>query len=367
VTIRRVAADPNLPPSYAALVAQNGELRAALARALERIAELEAQLRSSSTNSSKPPSSDGLAKPSPKSLRTKGRRPPGGQAGHQGHTLAQVATPDEFVRHEPVACAGCGWDLGGAPEVGTEARQVFDLPPVMVRVTEHRLVKRRCRCGHVTAGGAPEGVDAPVQYGPRVAAITVYLYVGQLLSKQRTATALSELFGVPVSSGTVAVMAGRCAGRLGEFLTRTRERIAGAALAHFDETGLRVAGGLGWVHSASTATDSLLTVHPKRGAAGMDAAGVLPAFGGIAVHDAWAPYDTYTRVAGHALCNAMCSASCKRSSTNSPTAGGAGRRRPPPRCGSSSAWWTVPWPPTGPWRPSTPTGSPGRSATGGRR
>ncbi len=301
--IGHVSADPTPPPSSAALVAENAALRAALAKALTRIEELEARLRLSSKNSSKPPSSDGLAKPSPRSLRAKGRRKPGGQTGHRGQTLAQAAVPDEVVRHEPAACGGCGRDLAEAAEAGMEARQVVDLPPVTIRVTEHQLIKRRCRCGRITAGQAPWAVEGPVQYGPRVTAIIGYLYVGQLLSKQRTAATLGELFGTPVSSGTVAAMATRCAGRLEGFVALACQRIAAADLAHFDETGLRVQGRLCWVHSASTASWSLLTVHDRRGTIGMDAAGVLPAFRGIAVHDAWAPYDTYTQ-ASHALCNA---------------------------------------------------------------
>ena len=79
-----------------------------------------------------------------------------------------------------------------------------DLPPAAVGVTEHQLVERECGCGHRTKGAAPAGVDAPVQYGPRIAAIIVYLYAGQFLSKKRTAQALAELFGIPLSSGTVA-------------------------------------------------------------------------------------------------------------------------------------------------------------------
>jgi transposase len=80
-------------------------------------------------------------------------------------------------------------------------------------------------------------------------------------------------------------------------------RIAGAPVAGFDETGMRVAGRLAWLHSASTATDVLLAVHPKRGTKAMDAIGVLPTFTGVGVHDARAPYDTYTGMI-HALCNA---------------------------------------------------------------
>lgn len=144
---------------------------------------------------------------------------------------------------------------------------------------------------------------APVQYGSNVAAIVVYLYVGQFLSKARTAKALAELFGTPMSGGTVAKMTERAAAGLGEFTGQVRDAIAGAELAHFDETGFRVQGALRWVHSASTGKYVLITVHDKRGVAAMDAAGVLPSFTGIAVYDGWGPYDTYT-AATHARCNA---------------------------------------------------------------
>jgi transposase len=278
-------------------------LSAELGVARARIAELEARLGQTSKNSSKPPSSDGLAKPAPKTLRQRGARKPGGQVGHPGSTLAPVAVPDEVIEHEPKCCRGCGQGLGDAVEVGREQRQVFDIPPMRVRVTEHQLIARRCRCGTTTRAGAPEGVSAPVQYGPRITAIILYLYVGQFLSKKRTAAALAELFGTPVSEGTVATMATRAASGLGGFLEWVRTNLAAADVVNFDETGFRVEGRLRWVHSASTGRYSLIFVHDRRGTKGMDAAGVLPHFAGVAVHDAWAPYDTYSHIT-HALCNA---------------------------------------------------------------
>ena len=223
--------------------------------------------------------------------------------GHPGATLCQVERPDRVCRHEPAACAGCGADLAEAEQFGVERRQVFDIPPISVTVTEHLLVKRRCGCGAVTRGRAPEGVDAPVQYGARATAIVLFLYVGQFLSKNRTAQALGELFGTPISGGTVATMARRGAAALADFTERVREAITAAPVAHFDETGFRVDGRLAWVHSASTGKYTLITVHRRRGVEAMNAAGVLPGFSGVAVHDAWAPYDTYTH-ADHALCNA---------------------------------------------------------------
>jgi transposase len=281
------------------------QAQADLERARERIAELEARLAQNSQNSSKPPSSEGLGKPPPRnrSLRKKSGRKPGGQDGHEGTTLTQAARPDHIRRHEPPACGRCGARLAGRPVTGVERRQVFDLPPMRVEVTEHQLIERECGCGHRTKAAAPGGADAPVQYGPRIAAIIIYLYIGQFLSKKRTAQALAELFGVPVSSGTVAAVTGRAAGRLDGFLEHARQQIAASEVAGFDETGFRVDGKLAWVHCARTGKYTLLMVHPKRGRKAIGAMGVLPSFSGVAVHDAWAPYDGYAN-AEHQLCSA---------------------------------------------------------------
>jgi transposase len=215
--------------------------------------------------------------------------------------LTLVADPNERLRHEPGQCAGCGADLAAAPEVGMERRQVFDLPPMTVRVTEHQLIARRCWCGTTTCGAPPAGVTAPVQYGPRITAIILYLYVGQFMSKKRTAQALAELFGTPVSQGTVATMTTRAADGLDGFLDQVKDRIVESETAGFDETGLRVAGKLHWVHCARTGRYTLITCHTKRGREGIDDMGVLGRFRGVAVHDAWAPYDTYIE-SEHQLC-----------------------------------------------------------------
>ncbi len=287
------------------LRAELADAVAELARAQERVAELEDRLRKTSRNSSRPPSGDGLAKPLPRSrsLRKKTGRKPGGQDGHRGQTLAQVARPCREERHEPACCRRCGAGLAGRPVTAVERRQVFDLPPVKVKVTEHQLIERECGCGHRTRGAAAAGADAPVQYGPRIAAVIIYLYIGQFLSKERTAQALAELFGVPLSPGTVAGITARAAGKLDGFADRVRENITASAVAGFDETGFRVAGRLHWVHCARTGKYTLLMVHPRRGTQAMEAMGILPSFAGVAVHDAWAPYDTYA-TAGHQLCGA---------------------------------------------------------------
>jgi len=280
----------------AELESENAALKA-------RVADLEAQLRGNSRNSSAPPSADGPGKPATRSLRRPSARKPGGQDGHQGQTLAQVTDPDVVIRHEPACCQGCGSDLAGAREVKISRRQVFDVPPIKVHVTEHQIITRRCRCGTATTGNSPPGVVAPVQYGPVMCAVVIYLYMGQFLSKKRTAQAIGELFGIPISDGTVAAMTSRAADDLTEFLAQITARLRAAPVVHFDETGLRCEGRNHWLHSASTPQWTRLFFHRKRGTDAMNAMGVLPGFTGTAVHDAWAPYDTY-KTASHALCNA---------------------------------------------------------------
>ena len=302
-----VSAEPQ--PSYEELLAENAVLKealtrveAALAQAMARIAELEARLNQNSKNSSKPPSSDPpFAKP--KSLRGKSGRRPGRPDGQPGVTLSQVELPDFTVVHEPPACGGCGAGLSSAKVVGVARRQVFDLPERALEVTEHQVVARRCGCGTVTCGVAPEYAAAPVQYGPKTRAACVYLMHEQFLSANRTAGAMADLFGVDLAVGTVASAVAACAKTVAPVGALIADAIAEAPMAHFDETGFRVAGACHWLHSACTPDAVFYTVHRKRGTAAMDAAGILPRFTGIAVHDAWAPYDTYAK-ATHLLCSA---------------------------------------------------------------
>jgi transposase len=266
-----------------------------------RVAELERRLGQDSSNSSKPPSSDGLRKPA-RAERAERRRP-GKQPGAPGAHLAQIAQPDKVVEHVPDRCGGCAGDLADAVVVGVEARQVFDLPRLHLAVAEHRVQRRRCACGTTTAAAFPEHARAAACYGPGLRALVCYLCVHQHLPIDRAAQLLADVLGVPVATGTLAAVVAEGARGLDGFIEVVRAQLAAAPVAHFDETGARVAGRLHWVHSASTAGLSLFTVHPKRGKVAMDAAGVLPGFGGVAVHDGWSPYWRYQDIT-HALCGA---------------------------------------------------------------
>jgi transposase len=316
--VRRVPESPADPDDAAGLRAANarlrellaerdaeiGLLRTALAGLQSQVADLAAQVKANSRNSSKPPSSDGLAKPSPKSLRGKSGRRPGRPKGQSGATMELSDHPDKTVRHRPARCGCCGKSLKSAPVTAVERRQVIDIPPVKAVTTEHQMLTVKCGCGCQTKAQAPDGVTAPVQYGPRIMGTGIYLWHGQFLSRDRACQALGEMFGCAPSPGALAAAARKTAGFLAPALQAITRRLIAAEVAHFDETGFRTAGRLAWVHCASAGKFALFTVHAKRGKDGMKAAGILPSFAGIAVHDAWAPYDTFGNVAGHALCGA---------------------------------------------------------------
>ena len=293
--IRTTPREPSREELIALIAAQAAEIATLKAR----LAELERRLGLNSSNSSKPPSSDGLKKPARvSSLRESSGKPSGGQPGHKGDTLRQVAEPDQIVDHHPPVCSRCGAALTPDMAGGHATRQVFDLPePRPLIVTEHRAHSCRCAaCGVTTRAAFPEGVNAPVQYGARIAAFVVYLLHYQLLPEDRLAELMADLFGVKLAAATIARMSRTCAVRLKDFVTAVRDIVVGAPVKHMDETGFRIGGKTQWLHVASTAWLTFYRVCAKRGS-------LLANVVGIIVHDHWKPYYTMPGVL-HALCNA---------------------------------------------------------------
>jgi len=284
----------------ASQAARIAELEAALS-------ELRARVDRNSRNSSKPPSSDGYAKPSvskDRSLRRRSGRKPGGQSGHQGHHLERREDPDRAVLHTVDVCECCGRGLSATPIVESQSRQVFDLPEMpSLECIEHWIQKRRCECGHLNSSSFPAGVTAPTCYGPRIRALGIYLVSYQHVPFERAAEILTDWARAPISVATLQTFLAQGADGLDGFLEEIRAQLAGARVAHFDETGGRIEGRLGWIHSASTETLTLLVAHRKRGVEAMRDAGVLGGFRGVAVHDGWAPYRRF-QDAQHALCGA---------------------------------------------------------------
>jgi transposase len=282
------------------------EAQAKVIRALEaRIQALEDQLAKNSRNSSKPPSSDGLKRPKPKSRRQKSGKPSGGQKGHMGYRLEPVEKPQHTEVHRVLKCQRCHTDLAGVTVRKVEKRQVFDLPEVKLEVTEHQAEVKTCPvCGEINRAAFPEGISQPTQYGPRLRAQLVYFNAYHFIPLARTAELVGELYGQPIAEDTVAAAVVEVAGRVERVNEQVRTYLVETETpVHFDETGARVKGKLEWLHSASTDQATFYAIHPKRGSEAMDTIDILPKRQGWSIHDAWQPYFNYPE-AKHGLCNA---------------------------------------------------------------
>jgi transposase len=270
----------------------------------QRVQVLEDRLSKDSHNSNKPPTSDGLKKPAPKSLRKRHGRKRGGQVGHPGTTLQAVSHPENVEVHRVECCSSCQASLAGVSAEAVEKRQVFDLPPLRIEVTEHQAERKRCpHCGAVTRAEFPASVGQPVQYGPQILSQMVYLNQYQMIPLERVGEMLAEFYGQAVSDGTIVEACQELAGQLQRVNQAVRTHLTEQeSLVHFDETGCRVEGKLHWLHSASTEQLTWYAVHPHRGQEAMEAMQILPALQGRAMHDGWKSYFAYP--CAHALCNA---------------------------------------------------------------
>ena len=262
--------------------------------------ELKARLDQNSGNSNRPPSSDMFVRP--KSLRPRGERRSGGQKGHRGSTLLQVDDPDEIVRHTASVCGSCGTSLEGVSGETVGRRQVFDIPPLRLVVTEHRAERKQCPfCHQVTRVSFPDDISCPVQYGFRLTSLVVYLSTYQLIPYDRIGELFSDLFEHRVSKGTLTRMAESCYGKLEGFEDTVKRLLKGEGVLHTDETGFRVNGKRQWVHVLSTRFLTWYGHHRNRGLEATKEQGILPVFKGTLVHDFFKPY--FKNGCKHALCN----------------------------------------------------------------
>lgn len=282
--------------AFLALAAQMTELQA-------RLKALEERFAQDSHNSHQPPSRDRAPRPRPKSLRRASGKKAGGQIGHEGTTLQPVEKPDHIVVHKAERCQNCQQSLNAVATRDYDKRQVFDLPPLRLEVTEHQAEIKACpHCHQITAAAFPDEVTHATQYGERFKALSVYLNTYQLLPCERTAEFFQDVFSHGVSAGSVVNFNHDCFAALADYAQVTKAKITAAPQAHFDETGIKINGQLHWLHVAATPELTYYACHEKRGQEAMDAIGILPNFKGTAIHDHWAAYQHYA--CQHALCNA---------------------------------------------------------------
>jgi len=270
----------------------------------QRVAKLEEQINKNSRNSSKPPSSDGLKKlgPKPKSLRKQSGKKPGGQKGHKGHTLEKAEEPDFIIPLSVTSCS-CSADLSDVPVSNYDCRQVFELPEPKLEVFEYQGEIKMCpKCGKIVKASFPEGVNAPVQYGPRFRGLLVYMQNQHFVPADRLSQMMSDLYGTSVSVATILNASTLSYNNLEHFEELLVDALVNSNVLHADESGVRIKEKLHWLHSASTKLLTFYGVHGKRGTEAMDHFNILPNFKGRLIHDFWKPYLGYD--CEHGFCNA---------------------------------------------------------------
>jgi len=266
-----------------------------------RVKHLENQINTNSRNSGKPPSSDGLART--KSQRKKSGKKSGAQKGHPGHTMEMVPIPDKVKIHKVEQCCQCGVCLADQKPESVERRQVVDMPPLKLEVTEHQAEQKTCpHCGTRNKASFPEGITQPVQYGPEVKALAVYCNQYQLIPYDRTEELFRDLFGRPFSEGSLFTANQLCYEALAGVEQAIKQQLLNSPVINCDETGCRLEGKLNWLHTVSTPELTYYGIHQKRGSGAMDEIGILPLYTGIAKHDFWKAYFKYVNCI-HSLCN----------------------------------------------------------------
>lgn len=267
-----------------------------------RVELLENNQKKDSSNSSKPPSTDIGKVQRTQSLRTKSGKKPGGQHGHIGETLSFSDTPNEVVVHAVKQCNCCGKSLSGSTVENYEYRQVFDIPPIEMQITEHRSEIKSCPyCHTVNRAVFPEDVNQPVQYGINVQQLAVYFTQYQLLPYGRTSEIFKDLFGHDLSKSFLVNNNHRCAVKLQPFIKDLKAILLKQPVLHCDETGFYFEGKRNWLHTICTDKHTFYAPHLNRGTKAMHDMGVLPFYEGTLMHDFWKPYNEFE--CAHCLCN----------------------------------------------------------------
>ena len=270
----------------------------------ERLQQVEDRLSKNSSNSGKPPSTDGYEKPTPKSRRRRSGKKSGGQTGHAGHTLKIVETPDEIVVHSVEHCAYCQTSLKRVKASGIEKRQVLDLPEVRLLAVEHQAEIKTCpACCKFTKAAFPVGVRQVIQYGKRIKAQMVYFHEHQMLPLKRTSETLRDLYGQTIAEGTIFSACEELAKHVAPVQEGVKDHLThNAKVVRFDESGARVTGKLHWFHVSCNEYLTYYAIHAKRGKIAMQSIGILPNLTGRAIHDDLPSYFHYGCL--HGLCNA---------------------------------------------------------------
>ncbi len=275
------------------LIQENSELK-------NRLSKYETP--KNSNNSSIPPSKD-ENRPRRKSLREKSGRKVGGQKGHKGNTLKMVEVPDFIEKHQPGYCKCCGKDLSDTPSNFVGKRQVFDIPKIVVKVTEHQIYKKQCACGHITQSSYPTEAGAPASYGNNIESLIGYFHTRQYIPFKRMQEIFKDIFSVPISEGGIHYLLDKLVAKAQPAydLIKNRLRYNTKYAIGSDETGVKVDGGKHWAWTWQNQEATFITITDNRAQKSITETFKDGFKKSVLVHDCWRSHFN-TPALSHQVC-----------------------------------------------------------------
>lgn len=255
-----------------------------------------------SNNSSIPPSKD-ENRPKRKSLRETSGLKPGGQKGRKGNTLKMVGAPDIIKEHIPSYCNCCGESLDDTPAIFKGKRQVYDIPKIEIKVTEHQIYTKRCKCGHITEGEYPQEANAPVSYGNNMESLIGYFHTRQYIPFKRMKEIFGDVFNAPISEGGIHYILDRLVAKAQPAYELIKQKLQSNIKYAIgsDETGVKVNGGKHWAWTWQNEEATFITITDNRGQKSIDQTFKDGFKNSVLVHDCWASHFN-TDAKTHQIC-----------------------------------------------------------------
>ena len=265
-----------------------------------------ARLPKNSSNSSRPPSTDLFIQKrnTNYSLRSKTGRKPGGQPGHEGSTLEFCTdAPDHQIDHTLEKCIACGKDLSAITGERGPTHQIVDIAIPKRVLINHTIIKKHCSCGKCNEASFPEGARGPVNYGNRLRGLIANLSVRQYMPYKRTIEFMEDIFGIPMSEGTVTNLLAQFERSARKSYKHIHDQVLQSPVVGADETNARVNGSKNWFHTYQTPQYTFIGYHPSRGIQAQEAFYPGGLSNSILVTDCLA-MQLSTPAAAHQVCHA---------------------------------------------------------------
>ena len=283
------------------------ELQTLVKVLIEKVGELTHRLAKyetpkNSNNSSVPPSKD-ENRPKRTSLREKSGLKPGGQKGRKGNTLLMTETPDFIHEHLPHYCKDCGSDLSDIESVFEGKRQVYDIPKIEIKVSQHQIYSKQCSCGYSTKSTYPSEANAAVSYGNNIESLIGYFHTRQYLPFKRMQELFKDVFGAPISEGGIHYILDKLVAKSQPAYALIKQRLVANTkyAVGSDETGVKVNGDKHWAWTWQNQEATFITITDNRAQRSIDQTFEKGFKNAVLVHDCWASHFN-TPAMSHQIC-----------------------------------------------------------------